>query len=140
MTRLAVRGNRSFTVSSVEARRAGPSYTLDTLRAFAARERGARLHLIVGADMFATFSTWRDPEAILALARLVVAPRPGVARPRVDRWRREGRGVVWLDNPGIEVSSSVVRARARAGRSIRYLVPDRVAAYVGRRRLYRTAR
>jgi nicotinate-nucleotide adenylyltransferase len=45
---------------------------------------------------------------------------------------------VWLDNPGLELSSSGIRARVRAGRSVRYLVPDAVAAYVARHRLYRS--
>ncbi len=136
MTRLAVRGNPAFRVSSLETRRRGPSYTADTVGTLAAKSPHARLHLLMGADMFATFANWREPAAIARHAVLVVALRPGVRRryptPRVKRAR-----VVWLDNPGLEVSSSALRARARAGKGWRYLAPDSVARYATRHDLYR---
>jgi len=93
------------------------------------------LHLLLGADMFATFDTWRAPEEIARMAVLVVAQRPGVRTPRAARGGR--RRVVWLANPGLEVSSSALRARAARGDSLRYLVPDLVARYAARHRLYR---
>lgn len=148
MTRLAVRGNAAFAVSTLESARPGPSYTADTVRAFAAEHPRARLHLLMGADMFATFDTWREPEEIARRCVLVVALRPGArARrsagagvagapmPRTGR-ARSGRGVVWLENPGLEVSSTALRERAREGQSLRYLVPDAVASYAERHRLY----
>jgi nicotinate-nucleotide adenylyltransferase len=133
MTRLAVRGNPAFRVSTLETRRAGPSFTVDTLRALRASFPKARLFLIMGEDSLDDFRTWHEPGAIVALATLAVARRPG--RPRTRR--RPPRGVVWLDNPGLDLSSSVIRARVRAGRSVRYLVPDTVAEHIRRRRLYR---
>jgi nicotinate-nucleotide adenylyltransferase len=137
MTRLAVRGNPAFEVSTLEARRRGPSWTADTVRALAAAHPRARLHLLMGADMFATFATWREPGEIARLAVLVVALRPGARVPRrVPAAVRGGRGVVWLGNPGLEVSSSALRERARRGRSLRYLVPDAVGRYLERHRLY----
>lgn len=144
MTRLAVHGNRGFKVSTFEARRGGPSFTVDTLRALRRAHPRAALWLVVGADSLEEFHTWREPDAILALARLAVAPRPGAAPRRRGAHgparRRGGRpaaaDVTWLDHPPLEVSSSAVRARARAGRSIRYLVPDAVARYAERHRLY----
>lgn len=140
MTRLAVRGNEAFAVSMVEVRRAGPSYTADTIAAIAADEPGARLWLLMGADMYATFDQWVRPEEIAARATLAVALRPGTRRPRASRVAARGLGVTWLANPALEVSSSAVRARARAGRSLRYLVPDAVARYVEEFRLYRGTR
>jgi nicotinate-nucleotide adenylyltransferase len=137
MTRLAVRGNPAFAVSTIEASRRGPSWTADTIRALAAAHPRARLHLLMGADMFATFASWREPDEIARLAVLVVALRPGShASRRVPAPVRDGRGVVWLGNPGLEVSSSAVRERARAGRSLRYLVPDAVVRYLERHGLY----
>lgn len=133
MTRLAVRGHPAFRVSTLEVRRAGPSFTADTLRDLHAAFPGARLFLIMGEDSLDDFRTWHEPGAIAALATLAVARRPD--RPRTRP--RPPRGVVWLDNPGLDLSSSGIRARARAGRSVRYLVPDAVAAYMVRRRLYR---
>ncbi len=136
MTRLAVRANHAFAVSTLESARAGPSYTADTVRAFAAAHPRARLHLLMGADMFATFDQWREPEAIASRCVLVVGQRPGSrARPR-SAWARRGRGVVWLANPVLEVSSSALRTWARAGRPLRYVLPDPVARYAARHRLF----
>ncbi len=136
MTRAAVRGHAAFAVSDVELRRAGPSYTVDTLLELARRDPRAERFLVVGGDMFEIFAKWRSPELILSLATLVVALRPGSPRPRRSRWDSVGRGVRWLDNPALDVSSRAIRARAAAGRSLRYLVPDAVARYVARHALY----
>jgi nicotinate-nucleotide adenylyltransferase len=136
MIRLAVRGNAKFRVSTVELEPEGPSFTVDTLRWFAAHAPRSRLYLLVGADSLADFWSWHEPDQILGLATLVVAGRPGVGR----RARPRGRRVVWLGNPGIDVSSSLVRRRARAGRSLRYLVPDPVAGFIERQGLYRRRR
>lgn len=135
MARLAVRGNPAFTVSTIETRRSGPSFTIETLREVAAEAPRARLYLLMGADSLDDFASWRDPEAILKFATLVVAHRPGERSPR--RGVPGGRRVVRLDNAELALSSSLVRARVRAGRSVRYLVPEAVAAYVARHRLYR---
>ena len=136
MTRLAVRGNPAFGVCTLEARRAGPSYTVDTLHALAAESPRTEWHLLMGADMFATFDTWRGPNEIARRAVLVVALRPGARAVGRRRLTGGGRGLVWLTNPGLEVSSSALRARAANGLGLRYLVPDAVARYIARHGLY----
>jgi nicotinate-nucleotide adenylyltransferase len=113
---------------------AGLRFTIETLRAVAAAHPGARLFLLMGADSLDDFASWREPEAILRGASLVVAGRPGAGR------RRRTPRVRWLDNPELAISSSLIRRRVRAGRSIRYLVPDAVAAYIRRHDLYRRER
>jgi nicotinate-nucleotide adenylyltransferase len=110
---------------------------VDTLRALAARHPAAELWLLVGADMYATMDTWREIAAIAQLASIAVAARPGTRRGRRAAWAKGGRGLRFLGNPVLDVSSSAVRERARAGRSLRYLVPDSVAAAIAARRLYR---
>ena len=130
MTRLAVRGLPGFEVSDLEIRRRGPSFTVDTLRRLAARDPGARLYLLLGADSLEEFPTWRDPAGIRRLATLAVAGRSGHRAPR-------GRGVVRIGGAELDVSSSRLRAQARAGHRLRVLVPDAVARYVERHRLYR---
>ena len=135
MTRLAVRGNRAFRVSLAEVRRHGPSFTVDTLRDLGRRFPGSRLYLLLGADSLADFANWHRPREIQRLATLVVAGRPGV---RIRSGPR--RGMVWLENFSVDISSSAIRARARAGRSVRYLVPDTVARYLTRHRVYGGAR
>lgn len=134
MTRLAVRDHPAFEVSTLEIRRHGPSFTLDTLRELRRLSPGARIFLLMGEDSLADLPHWREPAAIARLATPVVAARPGGTSARTRT--AFGRRVQWLDNPGLEVSSSVIRARARAGRSIRYLVSDAVARYIARHRLY----
>lgn len=139
LVRLAVRGNPAFEVSTLEARREGPSWTIDTLRELHAAHPRAELWLLVGADMHATMHTWREIGAITSLARIAVAVRPGSTASVKAAWARGGLGVTALANPGLEISSSEIRTRARAGRSLRYLVPDAVARAIAARALYRSA-
>ena len=134
MTRLAVRGFRPFEVSDLEARRSGPSYTVDTLRELNRRFPAAELWLLLGEDSACGFEAWREPRAIVSLARLAVAPRGGVREHRAPTWLR--RRLTWLSGPVLDIASSELRARARRGRSIRGLVPDGVDAYARRHRLY----
>lgn len=138
MTRLAVRGNRAFTVSTFETRRVGPSFTVDTLRAMRAAWKGARLFLLLGGDSLREFDTWHEPEAILRLATLAVASRPGRVAERATRAARRcaPHSILEIEGDPLAISSTELRARARQGRSIRYLVPEAVAAYVRRHRLY----
>jgi len=136
MTRLAVRGNAAFEVATFELRSSGPSYTADTVRRLAVVWPKSRLFLLIGADSLDEFRTWRDPETIVERATLAVAGRPGAGRAAARGWARR-RGAVWIGNPGLELSSSMIRERARAGVSIRYLVPEAVERYITRHRLYR---
>lgn len=137
MTRLAVRGHPAFRVDLTEIRRAGPSFTADTLRALSKRAPRSRWVLVLGADSLDDFHRWNEPDAILRLARLAVAGRPGAGERGGPAHRKWLRRVTWLGNPEVDISSSLIRARARAGLSVRYLVPDPVARYIARHRLYR---
>jgi len=138
MARLAVRGNPAFAVSTLESRRDGPSYTVDTLRALCARHPGVRLYLLLGEDSLEELPTWREPEAIRGLATLVVAARPSGAGARAGA--NPGSDLLWLDNPPIALSSSQVRRLARTRHTLRYLVPESVRTYIERHRLYRGSR
>jgi nicotinate-nucleotide adenylyltransferase len=135
LTRLAVRGRPGFEVSSLEARRPGPSYTVDTLRALRRRWPRARLFFIVGEDSLRDIPDWRDPAGLLGLATPVVARRPGSSAARPRRTLGPSHPVA-LDNPPVGVSSSLVRQRVRAGLSIQDLVPAAVERAIRRRGLY----
>ena len=141
MVELAIADNPRFALSRVDVDHAGPSYTVDTLdRLRAAWGPIAQFWFIVGLDSLATLRAWRDPAGILTRARLAVAPRAGVA---VDLPALTAALPVLPDRldhipaPLIEISASDLRARAAAGRSLRYLVPDAVAAYIAAAGLYR---
>lgn len=142
MVERAIAGNPSFEVDRFEIDRAGPSYTVDTLAGFAAREpAGTELWFILSAEALAGLATWRDPDRVVALAHLCVVPRGRAAGDAVAaflaRFPAAARSLVVLDRPRLDISSTEIRERVRAGRSIRYLVPDGVTDLVTRYALYR---
>ncbi|MFI5234519.1 MAG: nicotinate-nucleotide adenylyltransferase [Gemmatimonadales bacterium] len=130
MLRLAIAGEPDFEVETLELERPGPSYTVDTLRALAAREPGRRFILLLGADAARDIGQWREAAAIPELARVAVLSRPGSAGP-VSPLITDTVSV-----PAIDISSTEVRRRTAAGLTIRYWVPDAVAEYIAARGLY----
>lgn len=144
MVEAAVGGNAAFKVSRIEIDRDGPSYTVDTLAALRESTPSPHLALIMSAESYAEFSTWREPARILELADLIVAPRDGFAAADPDLLPRQfpdtSAAIAFLDGPRIRLSASEIRDRAAAGRSVRYLVPDAVAAYIGDHGLYQDPR
>jgi nicotinate-nucleotide adenylyltransferase len=138
MCEAAVAGDERLGVSRADADRAGPSYTVDLLRALGGADE---LTFIVGGDMAHSLPAWRDPEGVLALARIAVAEREEVRRADIAQ-RLAGldgaaERVCFFDMPRLDISSSLIRSRAAAGLPVRYLVPDAVAAYIEREGLYR---
>jgi nicotinate-nucleotide adenylyltransferase len=139
MVQLAIEGNPAFAVSRLELDRGGRSYTVDTLEAMRA-DGIVDPWFILSSEALAGLPTWRDPERILELCRLAVLPRGG--EPSVDpSWMDAafpGRAsrVRFLPGPLLPISGSVIRRRAAAGRSVRYLVPDAVARYIADQGLY----
>ena len=139
MVELAIAGDARFGVSRVELDRAGPSYTSETLELLRERSPDDELVLILGGDQAAALPSWHEPGRVLELARVAVAERSGYERelivdaaaavPGADR-------IEFFDMPRIEVSSSLGRRRAAAGQPIRYLVPDKVANFIGAQSLY----
>jgi nicotinate-nucleotide adenylyltransferase len=126
----AVAGTAGVEASSIEIDRGGESYTVDTLEALRRPDR--ELFLVVGADVAADLHTWRRPDALAALATLVVVSRGGA--PDVDPgppWRVEHVRI-----PALEISSSDLRARAAAGRPLDHLVPLAAIACMRERGLY----
>jgi nicotinate-nucleotide adenylyltransferase len=142
LCRLAVAGDERLGVSALEIERGGASYTADTLRELHARQPEQELTFIVGGDMAHSLPAWREPEAVLSLARLAVAEREGVRREDIATRLSElhrGDRVVFFDMPRIDVSSSSIRRRVAEGRPVRYLVPDAVADAISDHHLYRPA-
>jgi nicotinate-nucleotide adenylyltransferase len=153
MVQAAIAGEPRFVADDREIRRDAPSYTLHTLQSLRA-ERGTvePICVLVGGDAFAEFLTWHRPHDILGLAHLVVMQRPGepvaedpALRALVER-RRAPDGAELQTRPSgrilfqavtqLAISATDIRARLRAGRSVRYLVPDAVADIIGREGLY----
>jgi nicotinate-nucleotide adenylyltransferase len=131
MLERAVSGNPRFTVERIELELPAPSYTVRTLRALLEREPGNRFTLLLGADVARELAGWYEAESLPRLADVVVFARPGweVARhPLIKRV---------VDVPALALSATDIRARVRAGASIRYLVPDAVREYIAAAGLYR---
>jgi nicotinate-nucleotide adenylyltransferase len=138
MLNLAVKDNPFFEVSMIEVDRPGPSYTHETLDQLARDNPGAGLFFILGHDALADLPNWRDPARILRLATLVLAAREAETLPQEEDPALKGSQarLLRLQMPTISISATDVRHRVAAGRSIRYLVPAPVAAYIQDRRLY----
>lgn len=140
MLRLATAGNSAFYVSTVEVDRDGPSYTEVTLEALL-KEYGkeTELFFVIGRDSLLDFPHWHDPRRIAELATLVVADRDGTGVPSESEPTLPGivARLCWLRMPRIDINSTDIRNRVREGNSLRYRVPDGVAAYIEERGLYR---
>lgn len=142
MTVLATIDNPRFTVSRVELDRPGYSYTVDTLRTLYAEYPEREIFFITGADAVLEICSWRDPWSVLELCHFIAATRPGYHLQSLDRLRatlgeEHSQRVHPLTVPALAISSSDIRERVQAGRSIRYLLPTSVENYIHKKGLYR---
>jgi nicotinate-nucleotide adenylyltransferase len=142
----ALRGHSSFSADELELHRAGPSYTVDTLRALQAKLAGERLVFIVGEDAFAELDAWREPAALLTLADFAVMTRPpGLGKPLRDlisealaapiEWapdgesgthRSAGTRIARVHITALDISATDIRRRIRTHEPVRYLLPEAV--------------
>jgi nicotinate-nucleotide adenylyltransferase len=130
MTVLGIEGVDYFEADDREVTRAGPSYMIDTLDTFDTDEE---IFLILGADAAVGLPSWHRWEDVIDRTTVAVISRPGVSEEEVAA---TGAPYLWLDTPGIPISSTQLRARSEAGRSIRFFVPDPVWRYVEENQLY----
>jgi nicotinate-nucleotide adenylyltransferase len=139
MTVVATAPDPRFHVTRVDIDRAGPTYTVDTLRDLKAEITGGAgsdghdWYFITGADALSDIVNWRDPDGILAAAHMIGVTRPGHVLS--DPGLAEGR-VSLIEIPALAISSTDIRARVRVGSPIRYLVPSGVAHLIAKHRLY----
>jgi len=139
MSRLAAFGRPGLGVWDWEARRPGPSYTVDTLRAFREERPADSAFLVLGWDAARDLRSWRQPEAVLELAELVVVARPGLDSPTRDALRAAGidpdRAILCLAATP-DVAATSIRRRAGRHESLDGLVPAAVEDYIRKRSLY----
>ncbi len=155
MVELAVADNPCFSASTVELERPGMSYSVDTIRHFLAAFRPASLLFIVGIDAFRELATWKDYAFIPTLCDLLVTSRPGVPTPLPDQllpvalktlfWydpatnvhrHTSGHSLILHEIAGLDIAASTIRGKVRQGKSVRYLVPPAVEAYINHHALY----
>ena len=135
MLRLAIAGEPRFVFEGCELRRAGPSYTLDTVGELQAATPGAQWFLVIGQDQYAGLHTWFGFEQLLPLVTLAVAQRPDAPAEADARVRAAAQ--VALALPPTAVSATELRARLAAGQDVSTLVPPPVAQYIHQHRVYR---
>jgi len=152
MTRLACNDNPKFQVSDLEIMMKGASYTVNTLEHFAETRRGS-MHFILGTDSLRDVRTWKDPERLFGLANFIVVTRPGTDFQQA--WQDVPRSIQRQFQPvqgcyvhtcstrlvpsgvtGLNISATGIRNLLKAGRSIRYLVPEPVRSYILETKLY----
>jgi nicotinate-nucleotide adenylyltransferase len=154
----ALRGHAHFVANDLELRRAGPSYTVDTLRELGARFAPARLVFLVGEDAFTELDLWREPSTLLTLADFAVMTRPpGLGRPLRSlisealaasiEWAADGESgthrtaktsLARVGIDALDISATDIRRRIGAGESVRYLLPEAVHDAVLASRAYET--
>ncbi|MGN7968069.1 nicotinate-nucleotide adenylyltransferase [Microbacterium sp. 22296] len=135
MTVIATASNPQFTVSRVDVDRAGPTYTIDTLRDLREQRPGAELFFITGADAVEQILSWRSHQQLWDLAHFVAVSRPGHV---LSTEGLPSENVSQLEIPALSISSTDCRARVRRGHPVWYLVPDGVVQYIAKHHLYRS--
>jgi nicotinate-nucleotide adenylyltransferase len=166
MVRLALADTPEFDVSAIEIHRTGKSYSIDTIREVRKRfSHPWELLFIIGLDAFLEFPTWRAPEEILKMCRIVVVPRPGRlfqtlaeiplfqnlapgslaqldadAIDRLDITVPESVGITCLSIPPCPISASEIRQRIREGRPLANMLPPSVESYILHHSLYQEER
>ncbi len=155
MVELAVADNPCFSASAVELERLGTSYSVDTIRHFLAVFQPASLLFIVGIDAFRELATWKDYAVIPTLCDLLVTSRPGTLTPSPAQllpvalkalfWydpttnvyrHTSGHFLILQEIAGLDIAASTIRGKVRQGKSVRYLVPPAVEAYITHHALY----
>jgi len=137
MVACAIADHPQFELCTVDLDRPGPHYSVDTV-AYIRRRTGLpaeATYFIIGSDSLADLPSWHNPAELIRQCRLAVVHRPGsaVTAPNIPGLPER---LTWVEAPKIDLSASYIRARVRAGRSIRYLVPDSVRRYIARHGLY----
>ena len=128
---LALDDDRRFEISDIELKRSGLSYTCDTLAELKSIYPESLLYLIIGGDNIKDIETWKNPESIFSIVKVVAASRPGFSTESkyIDR-------IDIFDMPQIGISSSMIRQKISQGKSVRYLVSDKVEKYITENKLY----
>ncbi len=144
MTKIAVSTNPYFTTSDIEIKRAGLSYTIDTVLAMKQVNPDWEIYFITGADVILDILTWKNIERLLRECYFVAATRPGfhleLIECKLDRLSKEALArIKTIEVPALAISSTNIRQRVREDRPIKYLLPDEVEKFIYQNSLYLTA-
>jgi len=141
LARAAFEGIDGVEVSDTEVQRDGPSYTCDTLEEIADPFGKYETHFLMGADAAMSFAGWKQPERILEMARIGIAPRPGIERDEVQAvfdGLGGGDRIDFVEMPRVDISSTLIRERIKAKEPFRHLVPTKVGQMIENEDTYGT--
>lgn len=141
MVQLAIESNPHFELSLLEVNRKGLTFTVDTLRELQSQYPDKEWYFIVGGDSLEYMDKWRSPEIIFSMATIVVAIRDEYDEEALQEKIKHLQElyhakIELISMPNIEISSTDIRQRLSHGLSCKYLVPERVEAYISRHQLY----
>ncbi len=131
MLELATQDHSAFRIQPIELQREGPSYTVDTMKMINETYPAHQFFFIIGADMIEYLPRWHKIDELVKLVQFV-----GVRRPSYSH--ETDYPVLYIDVPAIDISSSMIRDRLKNGKTVRYLLPDRVIAYIEENHIYGT--
>jgi len=131
MVKLAISDNPYFSVSDLEIKRDGRSYTIDTIKEFRIGHPRDDLYFIIGSDLLKYLEEWKDLDEIIKMVKFIVATRPGYALDQIPTH------ISTLPIRAVDISGFEIRDAIREGKSFRYLVPESVFGYINKRKLYR---
>lgn len=135
MVKLAIEDNPAFSALDWELRQSGYSYTVFTIKALKDQFPDAHFSLILGTDMVNSLSTWYRIDELLELTEVIAIGRPGFPTEKLPEWIQ--KKVNWVpDVVQIELSATEIRQRLVEGRSVRYLIPEKVISYIREKQLY----
>ncbi|MCM8780914.1 MAG: nicotinate-nucleotide adenylyltransferase [Candidatus Omnitrophica bacterium] len=131
MVRLAIRNNKNFSVSDIEIKRDGLSYTIDTIRELKKIYAKDELYFIIGSDLLNYLGEWKDLDDIMGMVKFVVATRPGYPLDKIPSH------ISKISIRAVDISAYQIRQAIRENKSFRYLVPEAVFNYINKKKLYK---
>ena len=142
MVELAIKNNPILELSSLEMKKQGFSYTVDTVDHYRNQFPGTEIYFITGADSLFFMDTWKDLRRLVELCTFIVVTRPGYSIDRKNEVLEKLPHTLWdkmkqLQIPGLDISSSDIRKRVAEGKPIKYLLPLQVEEYILAQGLYR---
>ena len=141
MLEFAIAGDPRFKINKMEFERGGPTYTYETLEILSKEQPDDELFFIIGADSLKDFPGWKFPEKIIEMATIVAVNRGSLSEDHMNKIKlslpeKLRAHVEVVAMPGIDLSSTEIRYRVQEGKSIRYMVPNAVEAYIRKHELY----
>lgn len=134
MTEEAIKGNRLFSISDIELKRSGPSYTVDTIKELKQKHPHSELFFLTGSDILDEILTWKEPQEIYRSIKVVIGLRPGFDKINPTNPFAQKSQIIEITS--LDISSTRIKDKVRSGKSIRYLVPPKVEHYIRHHKLY----